>query len=115
MAPKPKKIYNLKLVGGGERKITIPANWKLTFGNVLPFNKQKLGGTGGPYNPPGDGWESRVVLRVYEGSKDNLRAVWNDVVSFHCEDIYIHNETSKLAEQYHELVDQQKTLKVIKK
>lgn len=86
-----KRTYILDLVSGGKRKITVPASWKLTFGNVLPYNKiEKLGG---PYLPPGDGWESRIVLRIYEGT--HIRAVMNDVVSFADETIEISELAAK--------------------
>lgn len=78
------RTYILELMDGGRRKLTIPATWKITFGNVLPYNKT----TGGSYEPP-HGWSSRVVLRVYEGNKDNLRAVMHDVLSFHEETVKI--------------------------
>ena len=90
----PKRTYILDLVGGGHRKITIPATWKLTFGNVLPYNKPSLGGQGGPYQTS-PGWESRIVLRIYEKSKENLRAVMNDVVSFRDEEIEIREQRPK--------------------
>lgn len=80
------RTYILQLLDGGKRKLTIPATWKITFGNVLPYNKTS--NTGGPYDPP-HGWQSRIVLRVYEGSKDNLRAVMHDVLSFHEENVVI--------------------------
>lgn|SRR5512139_115505 len=76
------RTYILELMDGGRRKLTIPANWKITFGNVLPYNKT----TGDPYQPP-EGWRSRVVLRIYEGNKDNLRAVMHDVLSLRDESI----------------------------
>lgn len=64
------KTYILELKSGDLRKITIPASWKMTFGNVVPY-EGKNGRTG----------EYRVALRLYEGSKENLRAVMTDVVS----------------------------------
>jgi hypothetical protein len=64
------KTFILGLKGGHIRKITIPATWKLTFGSVVPF---------GP--GPRHGGEGGVALRLYEGNKENLRAVMTDVVS----------------------------------
>ncbi len=64
-----KKTFILGLKGGHIRKITVPANWKLTFGSVVPFQGRGHGGEGG------------VALRLYEGTKENLRAVMTDVVS----------------------------------
>jgi hypothetical protein len=80
--------YICQLVNGGERTITIPRGWKITFGNVLPYNKITSNPDGTNYETP-QGWQSRIVFRVYEGNKDNLRAVWNDVVSFRCEEIHV--------------------------
>ena len=62
----------LSLKNGNTRKITIPANWKLTFGSVVPHSP------GGHSNRDAGG----VCLRFYEGNKENLRAVMTDVVSF---------------------------------
>lgn len=65
-----KKTYILNLTNGDVRKIIIPATWKITFGNLLPFAPdQRHSGL------------SKVALRIYEG-KDTLRAVMTDVVSF---------------------------------
>lgn len=65
------KTYILELKNGDTRKITVPGHWKLTYGNVVPYAKNDRN--------PG---ESRVALRLYDGNKDNLRAVYTDVVSF---------------------------------
>lgn len=78
-APKsaaPTKTYVLELKNGDVRKITIPAHWKLTYGNVVPY--------AGKDSRPG---EARIALRLYDGAKDNLRAVYTDVVSFRDADI----------------------------
>lgn len=66
------KTYILELKNGDTRKITVPAHWKLTYGNVVPYAGK------GTMNPS----EARVALRLYDGTKDNLRAVYTDVVSF---------------------------------
>lgn len=65
------KTYILELKNGDTRKITVPAHYKLTFGNVIPYEK----------NGARQG-EARIALRLYDGSKENLRAVYTDVVSF---------------------------------
>lgn len=70
------KTYVLELKNGNTRKITVPAHWKLTYGNVVPF-EGKGARTG----------EHRIALRLYDGSKENLRAVYTDVVSFRDSDI----------------------------
>lgn len=66
-----KKTYILTLANGNVRKITIPASWKMTFGQLVPYELRRQGGGG----------HSQVALRLYEGSKENLRAVMCDVVS----------------------------------
>jgi len=76
MAKSPKnkidtKTYVLELKNGETRKITVPAHWKLTYGNVVPYV--------GKDQRPG---EHRIALRLYDGSKENLRAVYTDVVAF---------------------------------
>lgn len=72
-----KKTYILELKGGDTRKITIPAHWRLTYGNVLPYQGKDARHQ----------MEHRIALRVYDGSKDNLRAVYTDVVAFRDADI----------------------------
>jgi len=53
----------------GSKKVTVPANWKVTFGNVSPGNKS---------NGPG----GELCLRFYEGSANNQRMVIVGVVQF---------------------------------
>lgn len=65
------RTYLLELKNGEQRKMTFPAHWKLTFGNVLPYQ--------GKDNRP---QEYRIALRVYGDSKEDLRAVLMDVVAF---------------------------------
>lgn len=77
MARAPKKTadtrtYILELKNGEIRKMTFPSNWKLTFGNVLPYQGKDQKNS----------MEHRIALRVYGGSKEDLRAVMMDVVSF---------------------------------
>ena len=62
------KTYILTLKGGNVRKITIPDTWKLTFGNLVPYEVRGSGG-------------AQVALRLYEGTKENLRAVFTDVIA----------------------------------
>lgn len=70
------KTLILDLKNGNTRKITVPSHWRVTFGNVIPYqgNDARQG-------------EARIALRLYEGNKDNLRAVYTDVVSFQDESI----------------------------
>lgn len=69
-ASEGKRTFILELVGGNIRKITIPKNWKMTFGQLVPHTLRETRGA-----------SSSVALRLYEGSKENLRAVMTDVVS----------------------------------
>lgn len=64
-----KKTFILGLKGGHIRKITIPSSWKMTFGSTVPYQGRGHQAEGG------------VALRLYEGNKENLRAVMTDVVS----------------------------------
>lgn len=64
------KTFILELKNGNVRQITIPANWKLTFGQLVPHTLRDTHGA-----------TSQVALRIYEGSKENLRAVMTDVVA----------------------------------
>lgn len=64
------KTFILELTNGNTRKITIPATWKISFGQLVPHTLRETAGA-----------TSRVALRLYEGSKENLRAVMTDVVA----------------------------------
>jgi hypothetical protein len=72
MSAKPggEKTFILELKNGSVRKITIPNTWKLTFGQLVPHTLRETHGA-----------TSQVALRIYEGSKENLRAVMTDVVA----------------------------------
>lgn len=71
---KPKQVgtrdYILTLKDGNTRRITVPSNWKMTYGSVAPWANTQGGGVPKVY-----------ALRLYEGSKENLRAVMTDVVA----------------------------------
>lgn len=66
----PDKTFILELANGDVRKLTIPATWKLTFGQLIPHTLRQT-----------NGGSSQVALRIYEGNKENLRAVMTDVVA----------------------------------
>lgn len=68
--PSGEKTFFLELKNGNVRQITIPGNWKLTFGQLVPHTLRDTHGA-----------TSQVALRIYEGSKENLRAVMTDVVA----------------------------------
>jgi len=80
MAEKTEKTYILTLKGGDIRKITIPNDWKITFGNVIPYQGKDARVSNGEY---------RIALRIYGKSKDDLRAVMMDVVSFREDSFYV--------------------------
>lgn len=67
-----KRTYILKMKNGELRKMTFPAHWRLTFGNVLPYQGKEARTS----------VEHRIALRIYGESKDDLRAVMLDVVDF---------------------------------
>lgn len=84
------KTYILELNDGNTRKITVPSHWKLTFGSVVPFTSRNAG----HYDT-----SHRVALRLYEGSKENLRAVMTDVVSIRDADIVISEKRTSVKRQ----------------
>lgn len=65
------KTYALELKNGDTRRITIPSDWKLTFGQLVPHTLRDTNGR-----------SSMVALRIYGKSKEDLRAVMTDVVAF---------------------------------
>lgn len=67
------KVFILTLKNGNVRKITIPASWKMTFGSLVPYSSDRQGRR--------DENSGGAALRLYEGSKENLRAVMTDVIS----------------------------------
>lgn len=82
-----KKTYILTLKNGSTRKITIPANWKMTYGSVVPFNGQRGSDHHG------------VALRLYEGNKENLRAVMADVVAIRDASIQVLEKRTQVKRQ----------------
>lgn len=88
--PPATKTYILELTDGNTRRITIPAHWKLTFGSVVPFTSRNAG----HYDT-----SHRVALRMYEGNKENLRAVMTDVTSIRDADIVISEKRTSVKRQ----------------
>lgn len=80
------RILILTLKNGNVRKLTIPKSWKMTFGSVVPHSP------GGNANREAGG----VALRLYEGNKENLRAVMCDVIAFRDEDIEVLERQTKI-------------------
>src|SRR5690349_1767028 len=81
------KTYILELIGGNLRRITVPDTWKLTFGPTVP------------YSGKGSSVSDKVCLRFYEGSKDNLRAVFTDVRAFRDADMEIMERRTEVKRQ----------------
>lgn len=71
MATDQKRTYILNMRDGSKQKIKLPPNWKLTFGPLVPGSKD--GSVNG---------REALVLRIYEGNKDNQRAVFTGVESW---------------------------------
>lgn len=83
-----KKTYICTLRNGELRKVTVPATWKTTFGPTAPFS-----GKNTDYN-------HGLALRFYEGSsKDNLRAVFTDVVAFRDADLEVQERRTEIKHQ----------------
>ncbi len=79
---KPMTTYLIVHKDSTERKITVPSDWKVTFGPATAgFSK---GTSGGPTVP--------LALRFYENEKKQ-RAIFTDVVSFR--DLSIKTEVKK--------------------
>lgn len=76
------KEYILELDNGSQRKLTIPADWKVTFG---------------PINPGSKGHQP-LAVRFYE-SKDKQRAIFTDVKSFRDASIPIEEKITRVKRQ----------------
>lgn len=73
----PMTTYALKLKGGGERRVTIPTAYRLTFGPTVPYVKHGNGSHG----------DGTWALRLYDGER--LKSIFTDVVSFRDMDIKV--------------------------
>lgn len=62
------KVYLLEFKGGTKKRITIPADYKVTFGPLVPGSKSHNG-------------HDSLCLRIYE-TKEKQRAVFTNVMSF---------------------------------
>ena len=74
------KTYILTMRDGCTKKVTVPEEWKVTFGPLFPGSRGESGG--------------RVGIRFYEG-KEKQRAVFVDVVEFRDESIPILEKVSR--------------------
>lgn len=71
MAQETKRTYILNMKDGTKQKIKLPPNWRLTFGPLVPGAKDSAHNS-----------RDALVLRIYEGNKDNQRAVFTGVESW---------------------------------
>ncbi len=82
------KTYILTRENGTRSRITVPADWKVTFGPAAKGN----------YNSPKAHLKMPLALRFYE-SDTKQRAIFTDVVSFRDASIIIEDEISKTKEK----------------
>lgn len=80
------KTYILDLRGDGQRRITVPASWKVTFGPIVPGARADRRDVG------------TLALRFYEG-KDQQRAIFTDVRSFRDSSIKLEEKITKIQEK----------------
>lgn len=80
------KTYIMDLNNGTVRKVTVPANWKLTFGPTIPYSGK------GSTSIHGGG----TALRFYEGNKENLRAAFTDVRAFRDADMPVQERRTQI-------------------
>lgn len=66
------KEYLLELKNGQQRRLKVPASWKITFGPTVPFERKQ----GRGFNEDNGIW----ALRLYDGTA--LRAIFTDVRMF---------------------------------
>jgi len=82
-----KKTYILELNNGNLRRVTVPANWTLTFGPTIPF-------AGKGSVSPGNGG---TALRFYtDKDKKEARAAFTDVRAFRDADIEIEERRTEV-------------------
>jgi hypothetical protein len=83
-----KTTYLLEMKDGTRRKITVPSSWKLSFGPLVPGSKDTS------YNS-----REALVLRIWEGSKDNQRACITGVAAFRDMELPMEEEIVKTHEE----------------
>lgn len=66
-----KRTYILDMHDGTRKRVTVPDSWKLTFGPLVPGSKDHSVNS-----------RQALVLRFYEGNKDNQRACFTEVAGF---------------------------------
>ena len=85
------KTYLIEFKNGKRQKITVSADWKVTFG---PASKGMNAGT----TRTGQNYQIPLALRFYE-SERKQRAIFTDVVGFRDTSIKIEEEKSKTQEK----------------
>lgn len=84
--PTPTKTYILDMARGAQKRVTVPAHWRVTFGPVHPGSK---GGSG-----------HEICLRFYENtSKDTQRACFVNVEAFRDADISVVEKVTRSKRQ----------------
>lgn len=83
--------YIMRLTNGEVRKVTVPSNWKVTFGPTIPFSPTKIN-VG--YSQPN--YDKSYAVRFYEGNKENLKAVFGDVRDFRSADIVVEERITEV-------------------
>lgn len=76
------KTYVMTTTGGGMRRVTVPAKWKVTFGPLVPPKERDHGSSKG------------FALRFYEGANQQ-RAVFTDVIAFRDESLKVEERITK--------------------
>lgn len=76
--------YIVEMRDGSRKKITVPKSWRVTFGLFAPGSARNVG---------------KSALRFYEGSKENQRAVFQDVEAFRDMSIVLEEEITKTQDE----------------
>jgi hypothetical protein len=90
MSEQEMKTYILTHEDGTIRKVTVPADWKVTFGPAVKGLNAS--------NKPAQHYKIPMALRFYE-SDTKQRAIFTDIVSFRDEAIKIQEQVVKRQEK----------------
>lgn len=82
--------YIISHKNGTKRKITVPSDWKVTFGPAVKGTRRG--------NSPGSNLQMPMALRFYE-SETKQRAIFTDVVDFRDASIKILEEKVEVKEK----------------
>jgi hypothetical protein len=86
----PNKTYLIEFENHRRQRITVPDNWKVTFGPAV---------AGANKPTPGYNHKMPMALRFYE-SAEKQRAIFTDVVSFRDTSIQIEEERTNTQEKH---------------